>query len=135
MTTGIVLSPASPTVFLTSSNLVLGFESGVSLGTFRFLKDHWVDEDYILAGDVKEMFTFWVPTADVEPLDTTAVNAFYSAGPKLGAVIRSQFTNRPIAPPITYWRALSPNLWALTGLGAAKAPISAAISRVEDKEP
>lgn len=133
--TGIVLLPAANTVFLTGGGQVLGYDTAVSQGSFRFLKDHYIDGEYILAGEVREMSSPWVPTADVEPMDSQAVDFFYSVGPQLGGVIRTQFSNRIIYAPATYWKAIAPNLWALTGLGASKDPIAAILARVEDKEP
>lgn len=108
---------------------------GTSMGTFRFLKDHYIGGEYILAGDIREMFTPWSPTADVEPLDATAVPYFYNHGPTLGGVIRTQFSNRLITKPVTYWTGVGPNQWALTGLGSNLPPITAILARVEDKEP
>jgi len=132
---GTVLSPTPNTVFLTANNLVLGTEFDTAQGRFRFLKDHYLDGEFIQAGVIRDMFFPWTPTPDVEPLDATAVNSFYAKGPTLGAVIRTQFTTSDIYSPTTYWHQLSPNVWALTGLGASKAPITAAaVQRVEDKE-
>lgn len=135
MTIPVVLLPAPNTVFLTNTNLVLGFETfpAVSIGNYRFLKDHYINDEYIFAGEIHEMFTPWTPTADVEPLDTKAVNAFYAAGPSLGACIRTQFTTAYIYKPSTYWHQIAPNLWALSGLGAAMSPVPALIGRIEDK--
>jgi hypothetical protein len=107
---------------------------GTPLGSFRFLNNHYVDGEYILAGDIRDMFAPWVPTADVEPLDTTALNYFYARGPTLGAVIRTHFSHIQIYAPRTYWRSVTPNVWGLTGLGSGLLPIPALLSRVEDKE-
>jgi hypothetical protein len=117
-----------------------GFSNGFDIqradyaGRFRFLKDHFINGEYIFAGEIREMFQFWIPSADVEPLDTKGVNSFYAKGPQLGGVWRTVRSNTNIYPPLTYWVSTPPNIWSLTGLGANLAPISAIIGRIEDKE-
>jgi hypothetical protein len=98
---------------------------GVSLGTFFFLRDHYVNNTLIPAGTTQEMFTPWIPTLDVEPLDTTSTLNFFLAGPGLGAVI-----NRT-RPPTTYWKDIGHNRWALTGLGVGFSTVLGNIGRVE----
>ena len=105
------------------------------MGQYRFLKDQYIVEDYISAGDIRQMFAPWAVIADVEPLDAVAVSSVYAAGPLLGGCIRTQFATGVMFPPTTYWKSVSPNLWGLTGLGANLAPISAIPQRIEDKEP
>ena len=103
-----------------------------SLGTFFFQRDHYVNNVLIQGGETREMFSPWTPTADVEPLDTTATASFYAAGPSMGAVIRTQWQQFPVRRPVTYWYQTEPNLWALAGLGAALDPISLSrLGRVE----
>jgi hypothetical protein len=95
--------------------------AGPSVGTFRFLEDHTIAEEYIYAGSVLTMYFPWVPTPNVEPLDTTAVQSFYSVGPVLPSLIRSErigFEYRPFTLPKTFWKEISPNVYALTGLGS-----------------
>jgi hypothetical protein len=94
---------------------------GPSLGIFRFLEDHTIDGQYIYAGAVQEMFAPWVPTPNVEPLNTSAVNNFYANGPVLPSLIRNErigIIYRPVVLPKTYWIEISPNVYALTGLGS-----------------
>lgn len=140
-TFGTVVTPTTNTVFLTYNALVLGTETagpptpGDYVGRFRFLKDHFVYGEYILAGEIRDMVGPWTPTADVEPLDSVGVNSFYAMGPRLPGVWRTHYSNRIITRPVTYWRAVAPNVWGLTGLGSTKATVSALLSRVEDKEP
>lgn len=106
----------------------------VSVGTYYFLYDHFVDEEYIQAGETREMFVPWTPTADVEPLDATAVQAFWEAGPSLGAVVRTRLQQYPVRRPVTYWYKTTGFYWALSGLGAGLAPRSAPrLGRIEDK--
>ena len=96
-----------------------------SLGKFRFLADHYVNEQFIGAGEVHEMFDPWVPTSDVEPLDATSTAKFYAQGPSLGSLVRTQFTTMYNATfVVTYWRQIGSSYWALTGLGASYPPMS-----------
>jgi hypothetical protein len=71
----------------------------------------------------------WVPNAGaVDPLNTAAVNAVYSAGPHPPGLIRPQFTGVSVVPPVTYWLGTpqagdsdgngGTTKWSLTGLGA-----------------
>lgn len=62
----------------------------------------------------------WIPTPNVDPLNTQAVQAFYNAGPSLLGLVVTQFSNLAVAPPTTFWVEApgSPSLWHLTGLGA-----------------
>lgn len=133
--TGTVLSPDGSTVFLTVNNLVLGTEVDQDVGTFRFLKDHFIGGEYVFAGEIRDMSLPWTPTPDVEPLDSRAVDSFYAMGPTLGGCIRTQFTTAFIYRPTTYWYQTAPGVWALSGLGAAKPPILAIVARIGDKEP
>ena len=76
-----------------------------SVGTYRFLRDHYVGDAVITAGTVQEMFSPWEPTPDVDPLDTTAVAAFYAMGPVIGSVQgnRTAFSLLELSLPFTYW--------------------------------
>ena len=89
-----------------------------SVGTYRFLHDHYVNDELIQAGTIREMFSPWTPTADVEPLDAVSTLLFWTQGPVLGAVIRTQFQPFFIYKPATYWYQAAPDLWVLAGLGA-----------------
>lgn len=102
--------------------------------TYLFLEDHLVGNNYIYAGDVASegglLPNGWIPTPNVDPLNTDAVNAFYRQGPRIGGPIRTQWTTRFVPPPATFWTFVKPfspgfgpgfgaNLtWALTGLGS-----------------
>jgi hypothetical protein len=88
------------------------------VATYRFLKDHAINSLYYQAGDIAIAPAGWSPTADVDPLDTSAVDDFYANGPALGGVINSQWTGRVITAPATYWYQVESDLWALTGLGS-----------------
>src|SRR5262245_48454435 len=131
-----VLLPAPNTVFLTSGGLVLGFSVGDPIGSYRFLKDHYVDEEFIPAGEVREMFTPWVPTSDVEPMDNAAVSVFYQVGPQLSGCIRTHFDMIGIPAPVTYWDSTAtPGIFRLTGLGASRPPMpDPSLIRIKDKE-
>lgn len=115
------------------------------MSTYLMLEDHYINGQYMLAGTTQStadvgglLPTGWVPTPNVDPLDTAAVNAFYAAGPVISGSINIK--------PITYWAQIrtsdfSPanfssidfatnvlsNTWSLTGLGSNRslyAPIS-----------
>jgi len=104
------------------------------MASYRFLKDHAINGTYYQAGDIAIPVAGWTPTADVDPLDTDAVDAFYANGPLLGGLINSQWTGRVITAPTTYWYQVSANRWALTGLGADQdtyPPLVANIGRIE----
>lgn len=105
------------------------------MSRYLMLEDHYINGQYLSAGtqqstvDVGGLLpTGWVPTPNVDPLDTPAVAAFYAAGPARSGPL--------YARPVTYWVNLplsdfvpgdfSPadfftinigNSWGLTGLG------------------
>jgi bacillopeptidase F (M6 metalloprotease family) len=104
------------------------------MAIYRFLKDHAINGLYYQAGDIAASPAGWTPTADVEPLDSAAVLAFYNRGPSLGGIINTQWTGRVVTAPVTYWYQVSANRWALTGLGSdqgAYPPKGAVVQRVE----
>ena len=43
----------------------------------------------------------WPPTGAVDPLDATAVTAFYARGPQMGAMVRQQWTGIAVMPAVT----------------------------------
>ena len=99
------------------------------LATYRFLEDHIVNNYYWYAGEEAttrsisnptppDLPANWVPSPNVEPLTAPAVNAFYAAGPRDLGLVRVQWERRGFPRPVTYWYQVSPNLWALTGLGS-----------------
>jgi hypothetical protein len=92
------------------------------------LQDHYVNGVTYLAGTTASTLDAggtlpvgWIPTGQVDPLDTAAVNAFWVAGPLLTGSIRQQWSNLSVAPPVTRWvDATTPNLYreyVLNGLG------------------
>lgn len=106
---------------------------------YRLLKDHYFNGNYIRAGEIVNdsdgiIPQAWTPTADVDPLNNDAVQAFYTAGPILPGIINSQWQNAVIARPVTYWYQVSPNRWGLTGLGSNQSlypPKLAFLGRIE----
>lgn len=106
-------------------------------GTYLFLQDHYVDR-VIYRGTVQAMFTPWVPTANVDPLDTTAVNVFYAMGPILPGHLDTQSIPPASAGfflmSATHWYQISPEVWALTGLGSNQS-VYPPISKKVDSPP
>jgi hypothetical protein len=107
------------------------------MAKYRFLQDHYVNGCYWPAGTVAStadvvtgpaLPTNWVPTPNVDPLDTAAVNAFYAAGPNK-RVFQFGTLSFQVAPPATYWIATpqpsNPSVvqFTLSGLGSGKAPV------------
>jgi hypothetical protein len=105
------------------------------MSTYRMLEDHYVAGYFFSAGTTQSTVdvggllpTGWVPTLNVDPLDTAAVNAFHSIGPGNPGRIVQQYQPQSVAPPVTYW---SPTFnpaggltkWTLTGLGATLSPV------------
>jgi hypothetical protein len=103
------------------------------LSQYRFLSDHSIGGQYYPAGTIASTADViggtlpvgWTPSGSVDPLDSPAVTAMWTAGPQ-GPLnpIRTQFTGIDVVPAITAWKPVpgtsNPNrLYALTGLGAA----------------
>lgn len=104
--------------------------------SYRLLEDHWLSDQLVAAGTTITEGdgvcpVGWVPTGNVDPLNTDATNAFYNAGPQLLGLVRQQFVSQMVNPPITYWIIVGgfgkgfnpgfmvgPPLWQLTGLGS-----------------
>jgi hypothetical protein len=97
------------------------------MARYRWLQDGHVGDAYYHAGDIMQAADNWLPPAAVDPIDTAAVNAFYSAGPQTFPIlIRQQWSTVPVSPPVTYWRQIpGGSQWQLTGLGAGLPPIGA----------
>jgi hypothetical protein len=101
------------------------------MAQYRFLVDCFIGS-YILAGTTLStqdvggsLPSNFVPPAAVDPLDTAAVNAFYAAGVQFTPLVRQQWSDVQVAPPITYWKPIPGGpFWQLTGLGAGKPPIA-----------
>jgi hypothetical protein len=105
------------------------------MAKYRFLQDHYIGNLYFSAGttastsDVGGLLPAnWVPTPNVDPLDTPAVEAFYAAGPNKivpqpGPCLFATYA------PATYWvwAAVPGNSsvlkFSLTGLGAGLSPV------------
>lgn len=122
---------------------------------YKLLQPHYIQNVYLDQGitvtEGTEVPSGWVPTLNVDPLNTAAVTAFYSAGPRgLGWEELNQFgqqnytsptgvTAPGFIKPATYWiktgggfsSGFSPGFvqnafyWQLTGLGVLLAPIPA----------
>jgi hypothetical protein len=104
------------------------------MSTYRWLQDgvgpsgHYFHAgDIVSTSDVGGLLPAnWVPPGAVEPLDNSAVAAFYAAGPQFTPLVRQQWSGVPVSPPATYWRAIpntNPTMWQLTGLGSGLPPI------------
>lgn len=131
------------TGFVTPGGVALTTPGGAwfvtgEVARYRLLKDHYISGNYIQASEIvsegDSIPSSWIPSINVEPLNTPATQAYYDAGPDLGAVVRTQWTQLPVPRPVTYWYEVSSNLWALTGLGADQSiypPIFANIGRIE----
>jgi hypothetical protein len=102
---------------------------------YRMLSDHSIRGQYYQAGDIAStadvggtLPTGWVPSNNVDPLDTPAVTAFWTAGfQPLGPVL-NHWSFVTVAPPITAWIAVagtaSPTRrYSLSGLGVNLPPV------------
>jgi hypothetical protein len=95
------------------------------LARYRFLEAHYIAGARVIPAGVVEttvdeggiLPTSFVPDGACEPMDRTAIEAFYRAGP---AHCRIHPT---VNVPTTYW-LLNPATkeWSLTGLGADLPP-------------
>lgn len=112
------------------------------MSKYLLLEDHYINGQYLLAGTTQSTLdvggllpTGWIPTPNVDPLDTAAVAAFYAVGPVQAGLV--------YVKPTTYWTRLlfidfspadfnpidfatadSNNPWGLTGLGSNLPPIN-----------
>jgi hypothetical protein len=107
------------------------------MSKYLMLEDHYVNGQYLPAGTIQSTIDIggllpigWIPTPNVDPLDTSAVAAFYAAGPARSGLI--------YIDPTTYWITISTpadfspvdfspvdfstnstsHSWGLTGLGS-----------------
>jgi hypothetical protein len=103
---------------------------------YLLLRPHYLLTGYQPAGvtitEGVDVPVSWVPTLCVDPLNTDAVNAFYSAGPRDRSYEDLNLwagTATLTIQPVTFWISTGTNyigsgvFWSLTGLGASKAPI------------
>jgi hypothetical protein len=100
--------------------------------SYRLLRPHFLSDQFVDSGVVVSegglIPVGWVPTLAVDPLNSGAVNAFYSAGPRqncnenLSIYQMDNYANQGASPfiaPATYWKYQpSSNQWSLTGLGS-----------------
>jgi len=102
------------------------------MASYRLLEDHWLSSPgggmLVPAGSIVSdqppnptIPVGWTPTPNVDPLDASAVTAFYAQGPVKPGRLASQFSNAVVNTPATYWKAVaSPvGFFGLTGLGAS----------------
>jgi hypothetical protein len=105
------------------------------MASYRFLQDHNIGGQTYLAGTTAStadvggtLPTNWVPTGQVDPIDGTAIQAFFNAGVQLLGAVRSQWTGIVVAPPAIYWQpfpsAGGTRPYQLTGAGAALGPVN-----------
>jgi len=107
----------------------------IVLASYRLLSPHVIQGVYLDANAIVTeggAIPFgWVPTLAVDPLSSTAVSAFYMAGPRYPgeyedlnnwSYFRSSF-NQP-QPSVTHWHK-SGVFWSLTGLGTGFPPVGA----------
>jgi hypothetical protein len=98
------------------------------MAAYRFLQDASVGQFYYPAGTIASTADVggtlpvgWPPNGAVDPLDATAVTAFYALGPQPLGLVRPQWVGQPVTPPITRWVAtILPHAtsYSLSGLGA-----------------
>ena len=110
--------------------------------SYRLLRPHYIFNRELEVGQIVtegvEIPFGWVPTLAVDPLNASAVAAFYAAGPRGNSeenlwLYSSGFARNVNTPrygsvvlqPITYWRETTPGskIYQLTGLGTGNAPI------------
>jgi hypothetical protein len=118
----------------------------VNMSTWKFLQDHFIGGRYYQAGETAftadipggSLPAGWPGSANAEPMDAPAVNAFWALANTSGllgtggwspvGLVRQQWSGIPVNPPITYFKPVpgsaSPNrLYQMTGLGAGLPPI------------
>ena len=104
------------------------------MSSYRLLTDHYVNGRTLEAGSVQvtqdasasgALPADWLPTPDVEPLDSAAVSAFYAAGPRPLDLVRTVYYGRDVLLPTTFWSPVpGTGQWQLTGLGAGLPPVN-----------
>lgn len=100
------------------------------MASYRFLQDHNVGGVSYLAGTTASTADVggslpagWMPSGQVDPLDSAAVQAFWNAGVQLLGLVRAQWTGISVPRPVTYWTPFpaggGTRPYILTGLGAS----------------
>jgi hypothetical protein len=101
---------------------------------YKLLLPHYVRGAYLDEGltvtEGVQIPSGWVPTLAVDPLNNSAVLAFFNAGPRDGgqypdlSLYQSEnFARTSVTPPATYWVRTGVNEWSLTGLGIGLGPV------------
>lgn len=87
--------------------------------TYYMLEDHWINEHYLQAGTIQKTADLggnlpinWVPSPNVDPVDANAVAAYTAAGYRPRGLIRMQYSNLPVNPPVYNWRLVN-GVWVL----------------------
>jgi hypothetical protein len=93
------------------------------MAKYRFLQAAYVDGALINAGQVCDLRDDWVPNGNVEPLDASALSAFWEAGPQPLGLVRQQLSDVLLTRyPSIYWRQINKEEFQLTGSGASLGP-------------
>jgi hypothetical protein len=106
------------------------------MATYRFFEAHYVNGQYYEPGEVASTADVpggtlpldWVPSAQVDPLDASAIRAYWEAGPQTLNPTKQRWVGHPVGTPRIYWQpARNPRFRAagyfeLTGDGAAFGP-------------
>jgi hypothetical protein len=99
------------------------------MSVYRFLAPHYLGVGggmYINAGSVLSTADVggilpanWVPSNSVDPIDASAIAAFFAAGVQLWPGCPIGVNGFQIAPPVTYWQSSRPqyNEYALVSAG------------------
>lgn len=135
-----VLTSVSGSMLISADGATSLVAGTAGTAVYYLLEDHVISGQYFYAGSVVaegiDVPIGWPPTPNVDPLNTSAVQEFYQAGPQLQGLTRTQWQAIPVARPVTYWIAVGgsggfspgfgpgfqhvsyPPAWVLTGLGS-----------------
>lgn len=127
--------PVTITAFQRNAFQINAFQIAFQGAQYFLLRPHNIKgfiEQWTTVTEGVEVPLGWVPTMEVDPLNSPAVDAFYAAGPRSVENQLLQGWKQPVPSnlgtvwfrPVTFWVQIGPNTWKLTGLGAAKPPIS-----------
>jgi|SRR6516165_11640940 hypothetical protein len=96
------------------------------MAQYRLLGDVYAGGAHLLAGQIVDMPTDWIPPGCVDPIDQDAIQAFWNAGPQIAAPARQQWFGIPLEQNARiYWQPIGNPIYAyyqLTGGGAALGP-------------